>query len=93
MQSAFDGYVGLDTRAWAWDREGMKRVRRDAWRSAPHGGVGLLLLLLVMAAAASAACRGQQASDGVGGQSGDEGRRMGPSSFGTGGFGAVPSRP
>ena len=92
MQSAFDGYVGLDLRPWAWERKDMKRVRREARRWAPHGGVGLLLLLLVMVAAASVACRGPQASEGAGGQSGDEGRRMHPSWLGTGGVGAVPSR-
>lgn len=70
----------------------MKRVRREVRRSAPHSGVGLFLLLLVMAAAASVACRGSQAGEGVGGQSGDEGRRMHPSWLGTGGVGAVPSR-
>lgn len=91
MESAFDGYVGLDKWAGAWDIEGMKRDRRDARRSAPHSGLGLLLLLLVVAAGASAACRGPQASEGVGGQSGDEGRRM--PWLGTGGVSAVPSLP
>jgi hypothetical protein len=83
----------LDKGAGAWDIEGMKRARRDARGSAPHAGLGLLLLLLVVVAGASAACRGQQASDGVGGQSGDEGRRMHPSWLGTGGVAAIPSRP
>jgi hypothetical protein len=71
----------------------MQRARRDAWRSAPQRGVGLLLLLIALAAGVSAACRGQPASEGVGGQSGDEGRRMRPSWAGTGGAGALPSRP
>jgi hypothetical protein len=83
----------LDKRAGAWDIEGMKRDRREARRSAPHAGLGLLLLLLVVAAGASAACRGPQASEGVGGQSGDEGRRMHSSWLGTGGVAAVPSLP
>jgi hypothetical protein len=93
MESAFDGYVGLDKRVAAWEIEGMKRDRRDARRSAPHAGLGLLLLLLVVAAGANAACRGPQASEGVGGQSGDEGLRMHPAWLGTGGVAAVPSRP
>jgi hypothetical protein len=83
----------LDKAAAAWDIEGMKRDRRDARRSAPHAGLGMLLLLLVVAAAASAACRGPQVSEGVGGQSGDEGRRMPPSWLGTGGVSATPAQP
>jgi hypothetical protein len=82
----------LDKWAAAWEIEGMKRDRRDARRSAPQAGLGLLLLLGV-AAAASAACRGPQTSEGVGGQSGDEGRRSHSSWLGTGGVGAVPPRP
>lgn len=93
MKSAFDGYVGLDKPAAAWDIEGMKRDRRDARRPAPHAGLGLLLVLLVVAAAASAACRAPQVSVGVGGQSGDEGRRTHPAWLGTGGVAAVPQRP
>jgi hypothetical protein len=74
--------------------KGMKRVRGDASRSAQGGGLGVFfLLLLVVAAAASAACRGPQATEGVGGQSGDEGRRPQSSWFGTGGVAAVPARP
>lgn len=73
--------------------QGMKRHRREARRSAPPAGLGLLLVLVAAAAAASAACRQPQASEGVGGQSGDEGRRMQPSWLGTGGVAAVPGRP
>jgi len=83
----------LDKWAAAWDIEGMKRDRRDARRSAPQAGLGLLLFVLGVAAGLSAACRGPQASEGVGGQSGDEGRRMQPAWLGTGGVAAVPSRP
>lgn len=70
----------------------MERVDRDGRGSAQSGKLGALILLLVVAAAASAACRGPQASEGVGGQSGDEGRRL-PSWLGTGGVSAEPSRP
>jgi hypothetical protein len=93
MESAFDGYVGLDKPAAAWEIDGMKRDRRDARRPAPHAGFGLFLVLLVVAAAASAACRAPQVTEGVGGQSGDEGRRTQPSWLGTGGVAAVPLRP
>src|SRR5690349_5294043 len=93
MRSALGGYVRLDRRARAWDMERMKRVRGDASCPAQGGGLGVFLLLLVAAAAASAACRGPQASEGVGGQSGDEGRRPQPSWFGTGGVAAVSARP
>jgi hypothetical protein len=71
----------------------MERVGRDARCSAPHGGLGFFILLLMLAAATSAACQRQQVSEGVGGQSGDEGRRDNPSWLGTGGVGAVPSLP
>jgi len=93
MQSAFDGYVGLDKPPVAWDIEGMKRDRRNARRSAPHASFGLLLSLLVLAAAMGMACRRPQASEGVGGQSGDEGRRMQPAWLGTGGVAGAPTLP
>jgi len=59
---------------------------------ARRGGLGFLVLL-VIAGAASAACHETHAGNGVGGQSGDEGRRPGSTWLGTGGVAAVPARP
>lgn len=130
MESAFDGYVGLDREARAWEMRGMERVRgvargwrglggsevrapreSRAWRKRRGGaggraqgfaaarpllrprGLGLLALLVLAAAAASAACHGPHAEAGVGGQSGDEGRRPGTTWLGTGGVAATSARP
>jgi len=58
--------------------DGMTPPRRRA-------GVWLLLWLLAASASASVACRGSDEQAGVGGQSGDEGRRPASSGLGTGG--------
>ncbi|HTV17536.1 MAG TPA: hypothetical protein VMG12_02665 [Polyangiaceae bacterium] len=52
-----------------------------------------LFLLVAAAAVASAACRGPQVTDGIGGQSGDEGRRPEAPFLGTGGVSALPAPP
>lgn len=58
---------------------------------ASRGGlrrVGWLLAVLLLGVSTGLACNGSAARDGVGGQSGDEGRRMRSQGLGTGGVAA-----
>jgi hypothetical protein len=73
-ESAFDAYSVLDGVRPAWDMRNMnQRVR-------------LFFVLLSVVTGASMACRERTPDTGVGGQSGDEGRR--PAWLGHGGAGA-----
>jgi hypothetical protein len=58
---------------------------------APAAGLRVLTWLvavLLLGISAGLACGGSAARDGVGGQSGDEGRRLRPQGLGTGGVAA-----
>jgi hypothetical protein len=62
-------------------------------RSSVVAALGLLFVLLAVSLAAGVACRGQDGPRGMGGQSGDEGRRPSSPWLGTGGVAAEPSPP
>jgi hypothetical protein len=70
-ESAQRDYSGLDSHGAAWDRQGMQ--------IAAHRGRQTTLMVVLAALVACVcvglfACRDREASDGAGGQSGDEGR-------------------
>ena len=79
-------------RCWAGAQPSSARSRATPRRS-QYRGLCLVVVLVAAAAMAGAACRVPQASDGVGGQSGDEGRRMNAGWLGTGGVASMPTRP
>jgi hypothetical protein len=60
-------------------------------RSSAVGALGFLFVLIALCLAAGVACRGQDGPRGMGGQSGDEGRRPSSPWLGTGGVAAEPS--
>lgn len=98
---AVNGELGLDTARLAWDIDPMP-LQREARRSldgasgpsherSGGGALTLLLAILALCFAASMACRASEQPAGMGGQSGDEGRRPGSPWLGTGGVAAEPS--
>jgi len=73
MESALNAHSGLDSPSGAWDTKGMQSAAGPAGKQAVF--VFALAALVAGMCAGLFACRHGQASEGAGGQSGDEGRR------------------